>query len=135
LVVASFGGILLIGARVGGVSAWQGDGDGEQSKIAIGFEIVPVPLNLEKKSHDLVGLGSYIVNAQADCNGCHSVDPSTQYSRGGNPYLRFSTFFDGTQKVNPATYLAGGRDFGPIGSVPHLYSRNLTPDKTGLPAG
>jgi hypothetical protein len=40
--------------------------------------------------------------------------------------------------VNPATYLGGGRDFGPFGSqgeLLHLYSRNLTPDKTGRPAG
>jgi hypothetical protein len=34
-----------------------------------------------------------------------------------------------------STYLGGGRDFGPVGSVPHLYSRNLTPDKTRLPEG
>jgi len=37
------------------------DGD-EQSKIARGFAIAPVPLNLKKKNRALVGLGSYIVN-------------------------------------------------------------------------
>ena len=37
--------------------------DGEQSKIRIGFEIAPVPLNLAGKDRALVGLGSYIVNA------------------------------------------------------------------------
>jgi hypothetical protein len=34
--------------------------------------------------------------------------------------------------------LAGGRDFGPFGpapQLPYVYSRNLTPDKTGLPEG
>ena len=44
----------------------------------------------------------------------------------------------GPSRVNPATYLGGGRDFGPFGSkgeLPHLYSRNLTPDKTGRPEG
>ena len=36
--------------------------------------------------------------------------------------------------INPATYLGGGRNFGPLipGSAP-IVSRNLTPDKTGLP--
>lgn len=38
--------------------------------------------------------------------------------------------------INPATYLGGGRDFGPVvpGSA-DIISRNLTPDKTGLPEG
>jgi hypothetical protein len=30
-----------------------------ESIIKIGFEIAPVPLNLEGKDHDLVGLGSF----------------------------------------------------------------------------
>jgi hypothetical protein len=47
----------------------------------------------------------------------------------------FVPIFTGTKAVNTATYLAGGRDFGPVGNVPHLYSRNLTPDKTGMPEG
>ncbi len=37
-----------------------------------------------------------------------------------------------------ATYLGGGRDFGPFpgpGPFPHIFSRNLTPDKTGRPEG
>ena len=116
-------------------------GDDEASKIQQGFAIAPVHLNLAGKNHALVGLGSYIVNAHGDCNGCHSAGPMTEYIPpslgipGGNPYLRFPTFFSGKKEVNPKTYLGGGRDFGPIGSVPHLYSRNLTPDKTGLPEG
>lgn len=43
-----------------------------------------------------------------------------------------------TARLNPATYLGGGRDFGPFpgpGPFPHIISRNLTPDKTGLPEG
>jgi hypothetical protein len=38
--------------------------------------------------------------------------------------------------VNPATYLAGGRNFGPLipGSA-NIISRNLTPDASGLPIG
>ena len=90
---------------------------------------------MEHKNRALVGLRSYIVNAVGDCNGRHSAGPTTEFATGGNPYFR-SPIFTGTKKVtNTATYLAGGRDFGPVGSVPHLYSRNLTPDNTGLPEG
>jgi len=44
-------------------------GDNSDSRIEQGFDIAPVPLNLEGKNRALVGLGSYIVNAQGDCNG------------------------------------------------------------------
>jgi len=45
---------------------------------------------------------------------------------------------DNPQKINPATYLGGGRDFGPYprpNSPVHIISRNLTPDKTGRAEG
>lgn len=112
----------------------QDRGDESDSRIEQGFEIAPVPLNLEGKNRALVGLGSYIVNAQADCNGCHSAGPPTEFAPGGNPYLANQ----GPTKINPATYLGGGRDFGgyPAPTSPlHIISRNLTPDKTGLPEG
>lgn len=111
------------------------DDQREEGKIRRGFQIAPVPLNLYGKDRDLVGLGSYMVNAQIDCNGCHSQDPSTEFSPGGNPYL-LPPFFIGRKQVNPGTYLVGGRDFGPLipGSA-HIISRNLTPDKTGRPEG
>ena len=112
----------------------QSDGDSEQSKIQIGYAIAPVPLNLKGKNPALVGLGSYIVNAQADCNGCHSQGPMTEYLPKGNPYT-LSPPFSGMQQVNPSTYLGGGRDFGPAEGLQHIYSRNLTPDKTGRPEG
>src|SRR5215471_5152886 len=83
------------------------DDDDTGSRIKIGFAIAPVPLNLAGKNRALVGLGSYIVNAQSDCNGCHSAGPATEYSAGGNPY------FGQPAKINPGTYLGGGRDFGP----------------------
>jgi hypothetical protein len=104
------------------------------------------------------------VNAQADCNGCHTAGgpPNFNYANNGNPY------FGQNQKTDPTTYLAGGTDFGkavpasaaiggfPPGSVPPSYppngypidpntgfpyvgpdiiSRNLTPDKNGRPEG
>jgi hypothetical protein len=108
--------------------------DQEESKVRIGFEIAPVHLNMHGKNPQLVGLGSYIVNAHADCNGCHSAGPQTEYLPQGNPYL-LEPPYSGKQEVNPATYLGGGRDFGPIAGLTHLYSRNLTPDKTGRAAG
>ncbi len=130
--------VLLVSFKSPRVSAGpQSDRDQDDSKVQIGFEIAPVPLNLWGKNRELVGLGSYIVNAHADCNGCHSQGPATEYLGPGNPYL-LSPPFTGTQRVNPATYLGGGRDFGPFGSkgeLVHLYSRNLTPDKTGRPEG
>src|SRR6478672_2910046 len=107
-------------------------GNDDESKIKQGFAIAPVPLNLDGKNRALVGLGSYIVNAQGDCDGCHSAGPATEFAPGGNPYFGQPT------KINPATYLGGGRDFGPFpgpGPFPHIISRNLTPDKTGLPEG
>jgi hypothetical protein len=103
-----------------------------ESRIHQGFDIAPVPLNLEGKNRALVGLGSYLVNAVAVCNDCHSAGPQTQFAPGGNP------FFGQPTKINPATYLGGGLDFGPLlptSGSPHIVSRNLTPDKTGLPEG
>lgn len=118
------------------VQADENKDEGEQSKIQRGFQVAPVPLNLAGKNLALVGLGSYIVNAQADCNGCHTGGgpPNFNYAAGGNPY------FGQPKKTDPTTYLAGGSDFGPAapgpGYVgPDIISRNLTPDKTGLPEG
>jgi hypothetical protein len=112
----------------------EGDDEREEARIRRGLEIAPVPLHFEERDRKLVGLGSYFINAVVDCNGCHSAGPKTYFTPTGNPYL-LSPPFTGKTKINPATYLGGGRDFGPMGSVPHLYSRNLTPDKTGLPEG
>src|ERR1017187_69183 len=53
----------------------------EASEIQIGFAVAPVPLNLHGKYHDLVGLGSYLVNVGSDCNSCHnSGGPRTSTS-------------------------------------------------------
>src|ERR1019366_4934903 len=48
----------------------------EQLKIQIGFQVNPVFLYTGGKDHDLLGLGSYIVNVVGDCNGCHSAGPA-----------------------------------------------------------
>jgi hypothetical protein len=77
-----------------------------------GLDISPVPLNLAGLTGDQieqVGQGSYIVNAIADCTGCHTSDPTK--------------------------FLAGGVQFGGSGAPFTVTSRNLTPDPTtGLPA-
>jgi hypothetical protein len=104
--------------------------DNIETKVQRGFDSSPVPLNLDGKDLGLVGLGSYLVNIQNACNDCHSAGPATQYLAGGNP------FFGQPKMVNPAVYLGGGRDFGAlIPGTASIVSRNLTPDKTGLPEG
>lgn len=66
-------------------TAASGD-DESESRIKRGFEIAPVQLKLAGKNRALVGMGSYIVNAVGDCNGCHA-GPSGEYATGGNPFL------------------------------------------------
>lgn len=85
-----------------------------------GLAISPVELNLRGKNKTLVGLGSYIVNAQGGCNDCHT-NPS--YAPGGNPFL------GEPEQINTENFLAGGMTFGPF------TSRNITPNASGLPAG
>ena len=135
-IVTAFGAIVFAGMFSSSrrVRAIDDDDESSESKIRQGFEIAPVPLNLDGKNRALVGLGSYIVNAQAVCNGCHSAGPATEFAPGGNPYL----LRQGPTKINPTTYLGGGRDFGgyPTPTSPlHIISRNLTPDKPGFPRG
>jgi hypothetical protein len=66
-----------------------------------------------------VGRGSYLVNAIAACNDCHTAPP------GG--------LIPMTVDVNTAAYLAGGVDIGSFFGLGPVFSRNLTPDPaTGL---
>ena len=90
------------------------------AKIRNGYAINPVPLNVKGKNPALVGLGSYIVNAQGGCNDCHTAPP---YAEGGDPFLGQE------EQINVEGYLAGGTAFGPF------LSRNLTPNANGRPAG
>ena len=131
-VVAASAVILLAGMLSSSprVKATADDDDRNESKIQRGFDIAPVPLNLEGKNRSLVGLGSYLVNT-GFCNECHNAGPAiNQFQVGGNPY------FGQPKMINQGTYLGGGRDFGaPVTGSAHIISRNLTPDITGLPAG
>jgi hypothetical protein len=89
-VVTAFAVIVLAGTVNGSKRVAARDDQSsdrkEESRIQRGFEIAPVSLNLQGKNRALVGLGSYIVNAVGDCNGCHSAGPQTEFVPGGNPY-------------------------------------------------
>jgi len=94
---------------------------------------------MDGKDRDLVGLGSYMVNAAGDCNGCHTAGgpPNFNYAPGGNPY------FGQKAVVDPTVYLSGGQNFGQVGTPtgpngyagPFMITRNLTPDKNWRPEG
>jgi hypothetical protein len=85
----------------------------DEARVKRGLEIAPVALDLHGRNRALVGLGSYIVNAQGGCNDCHTWP---NYAANGDPYR------GQPRMINQAHYLAGGRPFGPF------RSRNLTPD-------
>ena len=141
--VAGFAGFVFVGTLISAPRLHADDDDKSSSdaaRIEEGLEIAPVHLTYDKHNRKLVGLGSYFVNSMGECNGCHSAGPETAYADGHNPYLRLGPFTP-PKKVNPATYLGGGNDFGQVGPItsstipPHIVSRNLTPDKSGLPEG
>jgi hypothetical protein len=115
----AFSALLLASTGVHGQG--QGLGLEELKRIQKGFEITPVPIDLKGRNRNLVGLGSYIVNAQAACNDCHTC-PS--YAPGHNP------FQGGDGQINSANFLGGGVPFGPF-----IVSPNITPDASGKPAG
>jgi hypothetical protein len=95
--------------------ALQGD-----SRVQRGLEISPVRLNFDDRKRNLVGLGSYLVNAGGACADCHTCPT---YAPGHNPYM------GQPKQINPNNFLAGGVPFGPFKSA------NLTPDMQGRPAG
>ena len=102
----------------------------DESQIQHGFEIITeifpkgFTLNLAGKNRALVGLGSYLVNTTG-CNDCHTYP---NWATGHNPYM------GELEQINAARYLAGGRPFG-VGPNGPIVSANITPDKTGKPAG
>ena len=145
---AVFAGVVVAGILIvskSGQAANDNNGaQDEKEMIQIGLAVASsegIRLTMTGKDPDMVGLGSYLVNVSGDCNGCHSAGPATAFAPGGNPYfLRGANppFFSGTKRINPATYLGGGNDFGAFpspGGAVHIISRNLTPDSTGRPEG
>lgn len=148
---------LTIAATASGIAyADDKKHDIDRSVVQQGFDASPIPkgkLNFKGKDPFLVGLGSYLVNAAADCNGCHTFPrflrpggtvPGTNGNftgnvtgqgnnpQYGNPYLDGpAQSLTGQLKANTnvAHFLAGGRCFG------FFVSRNLTPDDSGNPRG
>jgi hypothetical protein len=117
-----FGGVVALSLFSGSTESSAGGFDSDtQARIEKGLAIAPVPLDLRGKDRALVGLGSYIVNAQSACNDCHT-GPS--YESGHDP------FQGGDGKVNAAGYLKG-RPRAASGIV----IPDLTPDARGLPGG
>lgn len=124
--------LIVSGAALSPTIAHGEDRRKDDAVVRRGFEIAPVPLNLSGKNRDLVGLGSYLVNAVASCNDCHSAGPAVEFAPGGNPYFKGNL----PTVINQAVYLGGGRNFGAlIPGTPEIVSRNLTPDRTGRPVG
>lgn len=115
--LAAVAAVLALAAFGGGPAAAATT---EADRVARGFKIAPVPLKLKGLDRDLVGLGSYYVNALGGCADCHS---NPTFADGGNPFL------GQPKKINKAGYLAGGTAFGPF------ISSNITPDANGRPAG
>jgi len=146
---ASAAGIIVLAVmQLAPLKVHADEQDSDKNLAAIGLSIAPVPLNLTGKDPTLVGLGSFIVNAQSDCNGCHTSSPTgAEYGSSHNPYLLFPANTP-PWKVVAQYYLVGGQNFGSVGpgvssgpydagpgNGPFIISRNLTPDYTGLPEG
>ncbi len=94
-IITAFAAIIVAGMTNSSrhVRAHDDDDERDESRIKRGFEFAPVHLNLRGKNRALVGLGSYIVNAVADCNGCHSAGPATEFVvPNDNPYF-FSSIY------------------------------------------
>lgn len=126
----SLGAIGLFLTGIAMLAVVRADSDERESRVRRGLQIAPVHLNLEGRNRARVGFGSYLVNAVAGCNDCHTC-PS--YAPGHDPYgPPFGPPGGGDGLVNAANYLAGGVPFNPPGVV----APNITPDAvTGLPEG
>ena len=150
--LSTAGIIVFVGMQLGSTKVHADNPNSNQDLVAIGFNIAPVQLDLTGKDPTLVGLGSFIVNAQGDCNGCHTSSPTGSEfgfsNNSNNPYLLFPN--KPPWKVEAQYYLGGGQNFGPAGpgisdpaspyyagpgNGPLLITRNLTPDHTGKPEG
>jgi hypothetical protein len=149
--------ILLIATNLASFAEHQNQDQGnDDSIVEQGFAASPIPedkLNLFGKDRAQVGLGSYLVNAAADCNGCHSFPrflrpggtvPGTNGNPTGNLTYQGSDPIYGDPYLDPPPqsvngplkanhnikhFLAGGRCFGAF------MARNLTPDDSHRPRG
>ena len=115
------GGFLLSFVFMTVVHVRAHDDDRDDSRVRRGLAIAPVKLDLKGKDRELVGTGSYLVNAVGGCADCHSCPT---YEPGHNPYgPPSSPIPPGDGKLNSKNYLAGGVPF-----FAGITSANLTPD-------
>jgi len=104
----------------------------DDSRVQVGFAYARqqgITLDFSRKDRQLVGLGSYLVNAVGGCNDCHTAPPYTS-----DPYAALGA----PKQINIPCYLAGGMPFGPppFGLPPGSpVSRDITPFEDGRPAG
>jgi hypothetical protein len=113
-------GALLTGALLGAPAGCEDAPTYVDERVERGLAMSPVQIRVTDEDRDLVGLGSYIVNAQGACTDCHTCPT---YAPGHNP-------FKGEEgQDNAVNFLAGGMAFGPI------VSRDITPDEQGRPGG
>jgi hypothetical protein len=122
-------GLLLSFVLLAMVRVRAHDDDDRDGRARLGLQLAPVPLHFSRERREQVGVGSYLVNAVAGCNDCHtcpSYDPGPGGpSTGHNPYgPPFGPVGGGDGKINSKNYLAGGVLFNP----PGVTSANLTPD-------
>lgn len=140
--VGTLGAVMVAGMLINSPrgQAQSSNSNFDSSKVEQGLDIAPVPLHYSQENRNLVGYGSFLVNAVADCNGCHTAGgpPNFNYANGFNPY-----FGQRPAKTDPTVYLGGGQEFGQVGFDPKtgalqgpvIVSRNLTPDYTGRAEG
>ncbi|MRG91004.1 c-type cytochrome [Polyangium spumosum] len=117
---------LVLSCLISACAAEEAGEPGETStpldeRAEIGLQIAPVPLKLEGADRDVVGLGSYLVNAASACVDCHSCPT---YAPGESP------FTGGRGRLDAANYLGGGVPMGQ-----GIVAPGLTPDTNGLPGG
>jgi len=134
----------------------------DDERIAKGYQINPVRLNLTGLDPRKVGIGSYWVNSAGNCDGCHGgvfVSVPGQFTPAENPanlpvslggtYTGKATYngaipYNPPATENPVAFLAGGNNFNPSGACDasgmgacgstEVLARNLTPDfATGRP--
>jgi len=112
---------------------WDRDDDHDRdARVEAGLNYARqqgIHLNLQHRNREVVGLGSYLVNAVGGCNDCHTAPPFTL-----DPMVGLGA----PKQINNACYLAGGQPFGPppFGLPPASpVSRDITPFENGKPAG
>ena len=118
--------------RPGQIKHSDHDDDDDDQRVAVGLKYAReqgITLDFRRKNKELVGLGSYLVNAVGGCNDCHTAPPYTQ-----DPFAGLGA----PKQINIPCYLAGGTPFGPppFGLPPASpVSRDITPWEDGKPAG